>query len=705
MVGGLCFCLISRIVCSSDFLERMQTNTIEKWIKAGIAATFFVPLIVLPNTYIFPFIVPKILTFRVLTLLLLGGYILLFLGSRRTYRPRLTAPTIAVLLFLLSFTISTFVGVDWYRSFWDNHERMLGLFTVVHYALYYLIVTSVIREWRDWRTLCRVFLLAGGAVMIIGLLQKINPELLVNMGNNRVQSTLGNSIYVGGYGLFLTFLGYLLFIKEQKKEWKYVAAVCGLLGIAGVFASGTRGALIALLFGIFVLCVSYLITLRGHKKMQRTLVVILLSGTVLLGVAFLFRDTPFVRNIPALGRLVNTDFDRNNTRFMAWGVALDAWQDKPVFGWGPNNYYFAFNWHYRPEFLRHGWGETWFDNAHNVIMNTLAVQGTVGIVVYLGLFGAPVVLLWRRYRQGKLDVHLTSVGTAFLLAHLVSVVFVFENPTSYLYFFFFLAMVNSWTLPEEERAGAGKQIGRVSAGAVVTACVVVLFFIYTTDVRPAQANKTALLAIRAARENRIQQSMDYFTRALSFGSPHSDDIRNDYARHLSEVTAPFLQGNRFTDDMKDMLVLAHDEVRKNYDIHPKDIRIHLIDAQLSAARAQVLQEGEWLTHAKDRLEDALTHSPKRQQVQYMLAVAYLRVGDSEGTVRVLQESIENDPKVDEGWWRLAAILDDAGETVRAQELIAEAERQGVVFKEQGREVIGKILEKNVVADGEGNASP
>ena len=102
----------------------MQKN-LEYLIKILISATFFVPLVVLPKSYIFPFIVPKIILFRSLVLFMLGIYILLLFCNWAKYKIRLTPLNIVVGLFFSSFAISTFAGIDWYKSFWDNHERML----------------------------------------------------------------------------------------------------------------------------------------------------------------------------------------------------------------------------------------------------------------------------------------------------------------------------------------------------------------------------------------------------------------------------------------------------------------------------------------------------------------------------------------------------------------------------------------------------
>jgi hypothetical protein len=56
--------------------------------------------------------------------------------------------------------------------------------------------------------------------MLVGILQIFNPNLLLNQGSPRIIATLGNAIYVGGYGMFLIFVSFLLFLKEENKILK-----------------------------------------------------------------------------------------------------------------------------------------------------------------------------------------------------------------------------------------------------------------------------------------------------------------------------------------------------------------------------------------------------------------------------------------------------------------------------------------------------
>jgi hypothetical protein len=219
---------------------------IERFTKWCIYGTFFVPLIVLPSSFIFPFIVPKIVIFRSLVALMVGGYTLLLVSNWEMYRPRRNPATTALFAFLLSFAISTFVGTDPYHSFWDNHERMLGLFTIAHYVAYFFVASSVFKNWTEWKTALRWFLAAGSIVMVIGVFQVIDPNFLLNRGDVRVSSTLGNSIYVGGYGLFLLFVATLLFLKETNVVVRTAYGLAGALGIAGIIFSGARGAFLGL---------------------------------------------------------------------------------------------------------------------------------------------------------------------------------------------------------------------------------------------------------------------------------------------------------------------------------------------------------------------------------------------------------------------------------------------------------------------------
>jgi len=196
--------------------------------------------------------------------------------------------------------------------------------------------------------------------------------------------------------------------KQQFRNfWFWYAAVGSFLGFIGIFLGGTRGAMLGLLAGMGILSLVYIITIQGHKKARQLITGLMVLGLIILSLFFVYRKTEFVTSIPGVGRLVNVSLFEGTgaTRLMAWGIAIEAWQERPVFGWGPNNYFYAFNKYYNPKFLEFGWGETWFDNAHSVVMNTLAVQGAFGILAYFGMLGAGIFVLWRGWENKKMVIY------------------------------------------------------------------------------------------------------------------------------------------------------------------------------------------------------------------------------------------------------------------------------------------------------------
>jgi len=367
---------------------------------------------------------------------------------------------------------------------------------------------------------------------------------------------------------------------------------------------------------------------------------------------------------------------------------VDAWKERPVFGWGPNNYYYAFNKYYRAEFLEHGWGETWFDNAHSVVMNTLAVQGGVGIVTYLGVFVVAFIMLWRSRKKDNLDPHIVAVGSAFLIAHLVSLVTVFDNPTSYLYFFFFLALISRHTNNLDVRAEK-KTSKNISVGLTTIVSLVVLLMVFSTNINPARANIAALNVIRVL--NTGQDISEVYNHATSTPSPHIDDIRKDVARISGNIIPKLSQNNKGLEAFR-LFELMHSELQKNLELHPMDIRINIELAFINTLGAQLEQSPDLLFEAEQYLEDALVLSPKRQQLQYTLASLKSQLNKNDEAVKILQDSIDNDPRIGEGWWRMALLYKQMGDVEKAKEILQEAMDDGIVFDAKGSGVVDSILQ-------------
>jgi tetratricopeptide (TPR) repeat protein len=538
--------------------------------------------------------------------------------------------------------------------------------------------------------------------MFVGLLQVISPNLLLNQGSDRVASTLGNPIYVGGYGLFLMFSAFLLYLKENSRPWKWIEAVLGFVALGGVFYSGTRGSLLGLVVGVVLAAILYAAFLKEQPFIRKGILVCLIAGLVASGILFIFRKTDFVQRIPAVGRAFNTSFTdfEQSPRAIAWKIAVDSWKEKPLIGWGPNNFFYAFNKYYNPKSLNFGYGETWFDNAHNIVLNTLAVQGAFGVLSYLAFFVGGIIVLWLAFKRKQVDLHMMVIGGAFLVAHFVHNITVFENPTSYLYFVFWLAFVNrisskKYNLLENQATNSSQIKAKpdrlVGSGLVAVTGVLISGLIFIFNVQPARANKSSLIALSFVNNSTVDRAIEKIGVALSFDSPHIDDIRGDIGRSILGVVS---QNYQKMDKQKAVQLIntIFPSLQENIKLHPQDVRSYIVLSEFSRLRAMIDNEDVFIKEGEKYLDMALIYSPRRQQVIYALVDFKQALGKNEEAKKLLEQTIQDNPKIAEGYLRLAYLLKSfLNQPQKAVEVINNARKNDVEFSSTEEQQIKSLL--------------
>ena len=110
---------------------------------------------------------------------------------------------------------------------------------------------------------------------------------------------------------------------------------------------------------------------------------------IFVSIFFVTRNSSFWQKIPGLNRVAQISLNDITTRarLISAQIAMDSMKPKnsnlmrTLFGWGWENYMFAFDHNYRPEFYRYE--PLSFDRAHNKIFDVLVMGGFVGLLTYL----------------------------------------------------------------------------------------------------------------------------------------------------------------------------------------------------------------------------------------------------------------------------------------------------------------------------------
>lgn len=202
-----------------------------------------------------------------------------------------------------------------------------------------------------------------------------------------------------------------------------------LIGILGLFFSYSRGAWVALIIGIVF---AFLMEWNWVKKMAMLVLVIFIMAC-----SWLFVDNHYLRFAPDHDRTIfHTDFSEhiaatismkdvsNAERFYRWVAGVRMFAQRPLTGFGANNFYSNYGAYTLNSF------ETWVSNnpehssIHNYFLLTLAEQGVPGLLLLISLWLGMLFRLQYLYQRLQSRFYrIVSICTASILAMIMSINF------------------------------------------------------------------------------------------------------------------------------------------------------------------------------------------------------------------------------------------------------------------------------------------
>jgi O-antigen ligase len=365
---------------------------------------------------------------------------------------------IAATAFAAIFELACIFAYSFQAAFWSNYERGEGGFQMLHYYLFFLLLVLILKDEKDWKNFFRCSIGAAGAMIIYGLFGNFGVSGFIGpyaggttptgwwhqLIDGRFEGSLGNPAYVDPYLIFSMFFTAYLWLSSKLegkltalKSWGYGA----LIAIFFIFfiLGQTRGAFLGLIVGVFALIVYLIFSNKGPIRKWGAVAFGIL---VILGLGlYAVRNNPVVQSFPE-GRLLQISLSDTTaqTRFWVWNEAWKGFLEKPILGWGPENFTPVYDKFFNPKFYVPGQNtETWFDRAHSVFFDYLSETGALGLLSYLMIFA---VFYWQFVKNAH--KHATSqlqkgLIVALPIAYLVQGIAIFDVLPMYLSLFSFLA--------------------------------------------------------------------------------------------------------------------------------------------------------------------------------------------------------------------------------------------------------------------------
>ncbi|MEK9180168.1 MAG: O-antigen ligase family protein, partial [Patescibacteria group bacterium] len=350
-------------------------------------------------------------------------------------------------------------------------ERGEGAFQMLHYWLFFSFLVVLFKTKEDWRRLfwaaaaAAVLMIFYGVVADLGLGHSFisqyvggAPETIWGkLTIGRFQGSLGNPAYTAPYLLFAMFYLVSLWLGDEQryKARKLIYLIPLVLFSFFFLNSQTRTTLLGFGFGAIVFLVYLIFSL---PRLRLWLGSLLLAAIILGGMGFYFQQSAFVKSLPGARVFdISPETSSLNTRFWTWGSAWRGFLDRPIFGWGPENFSAVFDKYFDPRHFVPGLNtETWFDRAHSAYLDYLAETGILGLGAYLGIFAVFFMLFFKRSKNDwseapaakkeisffKSREFLGSIERGLMLAlvaaYMVQNIAIFEVLPMYINLFFFL---------------------------------------------------------------------------------------------------------------------------------------------------------------------------------------------------------------------------------------------------------------------------
>lgn len=534
-------------------------RTVRIAIYTCLFATPFLALIVANGLY-FPFITGKNFAFRVLIEITFALWVILALYDA-AYRPRRSLALILGGLFVVSIGISTVLAENPVKALWSNFERMEGYITILHLAMYVVVLTSVMKTEELWKRFFHASLTAASIVALYALMQ-LGGFFAISQSAVRIDATFGNATYFAVFMLIHAFIALYALVHWAGKSRVWMGVYGSLFAIFSilVFYSSTRGSILGLLGGLFLAGLIASVLSGGRaRKIGIAIVAVLI---VLFGAFMSIRDTPYVRTHPVLERLASISLEAGNTRFAIWSMALKGFEERPVFGWGQEGFNHLFNKYYESKLVTQ---EPWFDRAHNVVLDWLIAGGIVGALLYLSLY---CVLLYYLWRPGTtFDMSERAIFTGLLAGYAFHNIFVFDNLMSYVMFMIIFSYITMRSVPDKEWGQAlPESSAQVAVPVVIAATCVMLYFVNV----PGYAAASGIIQGLSPQPSGVTKNLEYFKQASAGNGLGLQEVGEQFIQFAIQARSVNVGDQKF---QMDVASAARDTFLRVLEQAPTDARL------------------------------------------------------------------------------------------------------------------------------------
>jgi tetratricopeptide (TPR) repeat protein len=336
--------------------------------------------------------------------------------------------------------------------------------------------------------------------------------------------------------------------------------------------------------------------------------------------------------------VINTE---GHSRTLLWSMAAKGVNERPLLGWGQDNFPYVFSKYYDPKMFAQ---EQWFDRTHNVFFDWMIAGGVLGLLSYLAMFAALIYMVWKKREGSDWDIAQKAMLTGLFASYFVHNLFVFDNLTSYILCFMLFAYIASrYTNTNDKIDEKYNPVVKNEYAQVFIILIVLTGLVYTINevvYKPYSAGKLLISSLEeqtrdktalgsGVRNKTSKERIDAIKEALALNTLGTTEIREK----ITDVAISIIGREKDQTILRDLTAFVSAQYNTQFERTPKDSRPYIF---YSTYLERIGQYDE----AEKAINKAIELSPTKQSFLYQKASILLDQKKTEEGAAVLKKAYD-----------------------------------------------------------------
>ena len=681
-------------------------NYFPKFLYLGVFAILCTPFVVFFEVF-YPYTVPKALWVQTLNWIMLSIYLCGIILNKELYvryKPKLNFIFYLYLTYILLYILSSIFGDDFNFSFFGEFQRSNGLYWHLHTLIFLFILSACSNINKFFYNLFSFIFFTGFIFATFYILEYYKIFYFEMPGYSdptRAVFTTGNPGFAGFYMMLIFFIGFGLFkvnyvnipfsllrlnkIKYLHKFYMYYfyVSITMFLLLYAIILTASRSVIPGLLFGIIMYVFLLFFSFRNQISQRNLIKIICVIILIFISIVLLFLVTGIIDT--SMDRFVNIFNNQResgdmglSSRLSNVNVSIKAFFERPLLGYGMNNYMIPYN-----KFVIPSQITSWeMDNAHNIFLNILSTGGILTLLTYLYLM---FLIMLNSIREGRFNFSDKDYGLSgimfvipiFFVGYFIHHLFWFDIHESYLLIMIMFAIMNmSVKTPEIIinklskikifiKTIFGSIISRNARFVSVSIIILILLIFINVEMKMYQTSSdvwdySEITISETKQEGYLQSKIIQIMKAINRFPPMS----NEATTYLINDSITWVPGLK-EPSKSQLLNVAFIEGQNAIDRHPNYWKLHARLGVLYFEASKVSENEDdiikYKRSAEKLFKDSIKLGPSRDDVYKMLITLYLYYDEHEeaamiaGKYKNFLDSIH--VELDSSYYQMISIIE------------------------------------------------